>query len=168
MPADHNPLTDSEDCSAGQLGPVWFLGGPFFPAPGIDFRNCKVPPGKALFFPIINTECSNLEPFPWFGATAEDRLACAKINADPMTDLFAEVDGVPLGDLSGYRTVSPNYFFTAPPNNVLGVDAGSGESVGDGYYLMLAPLSAGKHTIHFAALSNGWGLDVTYFITVGK
>ena len=29
FPVDHHPQTDTADCSAGQSGPVWFLGGTF-------------------------------------------------------------------------------------------------------------------------------------------
>jgi len=40
--------------------------------------------------------------------------------------------------------------------------------VADGYWVMLPPLSAGSHTIHFAGgfTSSGFSLDVTYNITV--
>jgi hypothetical protein len=172
LPSDHNPLTDTADCSAGQLGPVWFLGGAFYPASSTDFRHCNVPAGKALFIPIIDTECSNLEPPPWFGATEEERRACAKVNMDPPAvepaNLFAEVDGVPVQNLTAYRVVSPNFYFTAPDLNVLGVPGGSGESVGDGYFLLLAPLSAGPHTIHFGGIFTDWSLDLTYYINVKK
>jgi len=59
LPLDHNPLADTADCSTGQLGSVWFLGGSFVSS--TEERDCTVPPGKALFFPIINVECSTLE-----------------------------------------------------------------------------------------------------------
>src|SRR5690242_15482225 len=29
LPVDHHPLFDTADCSAGQSGPVWFLGASF-------------------------------------------------------------------------------------------------------------------------------------------
>ena len=58
-PARINPLFDAtgEFCDAGQKGPVWFLastlgysGGEYGPVE----RDCTVPFGKSLFFPIIN------------------------------------------------------------------------------------------------------------------
>jgi len=59
MPIDHHPLYDTADCSAGQSGPVWFLGGTFTTIEqspgvvvGIANRTCTVPADKALFFPI--------------------------------------------------------------------------------------------------------------------
>jgi hypothetical protein len=172
LPADYNPLTDTADCSTGQLGSVWFLGGAFYPASNPDVRNCNVPAGKALFFPIVNTECSDLEPDPWHGDTPATRRACAKANMDPPgidpANLFAEIDGVSIQNLTQYRVMSPNFFFTAPDPNVLGVPGGSGQSVGDGYYLMVAPLPAGHHTIHFGGVFADWSLDITYYLNVKR
>jgi hypothetical protein len=40
--------------------------------------------------------------------------------------------------------------------------------VSDGYWIMLAPLSAGAHTIHFKGILNGgFESEVTYFLTIG-
>lgn len=170
LPADHNPLTDTADCSTGQLGPVWFLGGPFWPAANPDVRNCNVPAGKALFFPIVDTECSDLETPPWYGATEADRRTCASTSMNTAVDLVAEIDGVAVQNIAAYRAGSPNYYFTAPDPNVLGIAAGSGQSVADGFYLMVAPLPAGRHTIHFSAtmLDSGWSLDLTYYLNVKR
>src|SRR5258708_30783707 len=62
LPVTAHPLFDTADCSAGQAGSVWFLGGNFTGTPVT--RNCSVPTGTALFFPILNNEvdkthCSN-------------------------------------------------------------------------------------------------------------
>lgn len=168
LPTDNNPLFNTADCSTGQLGPVWFLGGSFVSA--TDVRNCNVPFGKALFFPIVNNECSDLESPPWYGATPEERRACAPLVINTVSDIAAEIDGVPIQNLEAYRVLSPNFYFTAPPNNLLGVPADTGQSVGDGYYLMVAPLRSGPHTIHFTATINMFDfvLDITYHINVMK
>jgi hypothetical protein len=53
IPAATNPLLDDSGahCAEGQSGQVWFLPGSF----GETFdRACTVPPGKALFFPMLN------------------------------------------------------------------------------------------------------------------
>jgi hypothetical protein len=168
LPTSNSPLFDTADCSTGQIGPVWFLGGSFVSA--TDVRNCNVPFGKALFFPLVNNECSDLEAPPWYGATPQERRACAALVIDTVSDLAAEIDGVPVQDLEKYRVVSPNFYFTAPPDNLLGVPADTGQSVGDGYYLMVAPLSAGPHTIHFTATVNMFDfvLDITYYLNVTR
>lgn len=171
MPLDHNPLADTADCSAGQIGTVWFLGGYFSPfPPPLGPRECNVPAGKALFFPIANSDCSTLEAPPFFGATPEARLACVREIVDTLIDLSAEIDGVPVEDLTIYRATSPDFHFVAPDNNLLGVPGGSGEMTADGYYLLLAPLPAGQHTIHFGGTFPllGFAVDETYHLTVGK
>jgi hypothetical protein len=57
MPVDKNPVFDTADCSEGQSGKVWFLGGTFaltVVEPGVNLglveRDCTIPPGTSLFF----------------------------------------------------------------------------------------------------------------------
>jgi hypothetical protein len=64
-------------------------------------------------------------------------------------DLEASIDGVEVRNLDKYIFTSPIYQFTVPEDNILGAPAGAtGESIGYGAYLLIAPLSRGKHTIH--------------------
>jgi hypothetical protein len=185
LPVDHHPLFDTADCSAGQSGQVWFLGGTFTlsTANGIVIgkvtRNCTIPPGKALFFPLLDAECSTIEGN---GTTEEELRACAKSSADPIIlgSLFCVVDGNPVSALAQYRVQSPLFNFgPLPENNVLeasGIVAPAGStspSVSDGYFVILKPLSVGRHTIHFggtADLTSSGGpifiQDITYNITV--
>src|SRR5262245_51817218 len=59
--APDNP-TFGAPCGNGQSGGVWFLYG----LPGSATSvTCAIPAGKALFFPIVNAECSSLEPSPF-------------------------------------------------------------------------------------------------------
>src|SRR5262245_9772768 len=55
IPADVNPLTDTtgEHCAQRQVDQVWFLAGSVSTDPVV--RTCKIPEGKSLFFPLINT-----------------------------------------------------------------------------------------------------------------
>ena len=48
--------TTGENADVGQEGPVWFLAGNLG---GITVRECAVPEGKALFFPILNEFSDN-------------------------------------------------------------------------------------------------------------
>ena len=51
-------------------------------------------------------------------------------------------------DVAPYRVVSPQFSFTAPDPNFLGVPGGgAGTAVADGYNVLLAPMSKGEHTI---------------------
>lgn len=164
LPVSKHPAFGTADCSTGQVGSVWFL----FGLPGPATVNCTVPSGKALFFPLINAECSNVEPPPFFGATEAARRACAQGLAAGATNLTLSIDGVPVSNLAGFRTSSPNFLFTAPPDNAFGVPSGIGEAVDEGYYVMLAPLAPGAHVIRFTATFPvlNFTIDTTYMLTV--
>jgi hypothetical protein len=183
IPVPSNPLFDETGalCSSGQSGKVWFLAG-VFNASGTAVRNdCAIPTGKALFVPILNGECSNVEGN---GSTAAEWRACAAAQMDLAADVSAEIDGTPIHDVAQYRVQSPRPFgLRLPDNNILqlfGFNAPEGRcfptpagctpyrSVADGYYLLLRPLSAGAHTLHVhgAIPAFGFTLDVTYHLQV--
>ena len=179
VPVSTHPLFDNGDCSVGQSGPVFFLGGKFCSNinpncnPSVVTRTCSVPSGKALFFPIVNVEDSALED-P--GKTlAELRLVTQNI-IDGTADLSAEIDRVPIMDLKErFRVQSPAFGYTLPADNLFNA-IGEGPfsagtyfaAVDDGVYLMAPPLSRGSHTIHFhgAFPVFNFSLDVTYTLIV--
>ncbi len=166
---DQNPFAFGTDGAAGQSGPVWFIGGSFVEATVV--RQLTVPAGKALFFPIINAECSTVEPPPFYGGNEAELTACAKVFVDMGAGMGCELDGVALQNLEQYRCVSPMFPFAAPDNNVMFVPGPvAGYSVGDGYYLMLRPLAVGEHVLHFTGSFPDFNftLDVTYQITVAS
>lgn len=181
MPTDAHPLTDTADVSAGQSGPVWFLGGTWAPTTdpngnyvGIVDRHVTIPTGKALFFPIIDAEQSLAEG----GVDEADCRTTANYFADHAVGLSCVIDGRPVRNLAAYRTDSPFFDFgPLPENNLLGLPEGTTSSaVSDGYFIMLAPLSPGRHTIHFTGafvftmeadgFDFSFSLDITYLITV--
>lgn len=174
LPMPQNPFYDEGgNCgngANGQLGPVWFLTG-VINTSGKAVRNCTIPAGKALFFPLINVECSTLEAPPFFGRNEAELRECAK--GFRIKSAFAEVDGVKVGELKRFLVMSPMFTFSLPKTNVLGIDycenpetAQLGQSVSNGYYLMLAPLPAGKHVIRFGGAFPDFSLDITYHLTV--
>jgi hypothetical protein len=178
LPADdYHPFwadADHYDVRLGQSGKVWFLPGVF----GDDQeRDITVPAGKRLFVAIINSEASNIESDPWYGADAAEQLAAAQAFCDSIVDPFCEVDGEALDDIDDYRFASPQFSFTVPNPNILVGDTtesgiSSGTSVSDGYWAMIGPLSKGHHTIHFGGSFVGapFGLDgsidMTYHVRV--
>jgi len=177
-----NPLLDltGEHCAEGQSGSVWFLAGTLG---GYAERNCTVPTGKMLFFPILNC--------PYIGFPTDKNDTCVDStcsnNAERAnqclqglldnSSLTAQVDGKSILELLSYRSQSPVFYPRLPVDNIAGITAvqcpatphgdllcgpPSG-TVDAGIYLMLTPLSRGKHVIHFSASPF---LDVTYGITV--
>jgi len=127
-------------------------------------------PGASLFVPVLNSECSVLEPDPFHGDDEAEMRACANGHIDHTSGLIAVIDGVPVQDLGAYRVESPLFEFgPLPADNVLGAPAGTTSlAVDAGVYLMLAPLRPGSHTIHVGGTFDEFGftIDTTFNITV--
>jgi hypothetical protein len=179
IPAAVNPVADPTGANAalGQSGPVFFLAGTFG---GPAERSVTVPAGKALFFPILNQIWINLPEYgdnPW--SPEQEAFARALIAGitDGATLLTCEIDGQPVQDVAAYRCQTPpgkDYMVTVPEESIWSwLPAGTyGPTVDDGYYLMVAPLPVGEHTIHFQGeMTLPWepyffSLEVAYHLTV--
>lgn len=185
LPVAGHPLFDETgaQCGAGQSGPVFFLGGVFNVSGSAVRTECRVPSGKTLFFPILNVECSNVEGN---GVNATELRACGDFFASLATNLRLEVNGISITHLDRFRTVTPSFQFAVPDDDLLGafgVATSTGTcfpqadghcepylSAGDGFYVMLGPLSDGRHGIRFRgtfADPINFALDVTYDLRVG-
>ena len=178
IPVPSNPTFDTtgHNCQVQQFQdsiPVFFLAGIATGEPVT--RTCTVPSDTPLFFPIINAECSNVEPPPFFGDTPGKRLACAQkiIDGVGIGTLKATIDGVDVAGLKDFRFASPDFAFTMPAqNNILGLPGvTSGRSRSDGYWLMFKLLSPGTHVLHFegrfvSGVGKGFSQDVTYILTI--
>jgi hypothetical protein len=167
--AGHPALDPNADISIGQSGHVWFLGAPF----GTLERNITVPTGTSLYIALINVDSSTLEEPPFYGATASDQLEIANGFADYITDLSFTLDGESVENIGDFRVTSPQFSFTAPTPWIFGATGGTGTATGVGYFVMLPPLSAGTHTIHYTgafkfsdAPEDYIGVDMTCHVTV--
>jgi hypothetical protein len=170
IPATSNhPFFAGGNVLQAQTGSVWFLAG-VVGSP--EKRSITIPSGIALFFPVANVECSNLEPDPFHGDTPAARAACANGHIDRTSGLFATVDGRAVQNLQGFRGQSPDFTFgpLPDPNILLGTDdvGLTGQSTDAGFYLLLTPLSIGNHTIHFGGTFDEFNasIDTTYNIAV--
>ena len=167
IPADTNPFNDTTGVNAaiGQSGSVWFLAGAFTST--TVTRSVTIPSGTALFIPLVGTVWVTLPTDPPM-TIQEIRDLLTFLNSG-ISDVTCEVDGVPVKSPLNYVEQSPVFSVTLPANNLLGVDAGTySPCVDEGYYLMLAPLSKGEHTIHFTSNHVLFEIvvDITYHITV--
>jgi hypothetical protein len=121
-----------------------------------------MPAGKALFMPVYNwifgSGVFDCDPtVPGVPCNVDDLSALAAANTEVATVLEVTIDGVPVQNVRDYRASSPDPFsITYPENSVVGVPAGTYyPQVADGYWLMLAPLSKGKHTIEIHVVAPG-------------
>ena len=182
LPTSVNPWFDSEandgigqspNAGIGQSGPVFFLTGILTGDPVVK-RTITLPAEKALFFPIYNAWSDNVgeDPPMTFKELQERAASYVKVS-----ELHVRIDGKELKNLYSYRIKSPPFCDWFPStDNVYQTQYGSTFSgwtcpvASDGYWLMLAPLAIGKHTINFGGTSDDktFHLDVTYNVTVFK
>jgi hypothetical protein len=183
IPVVNHPLFDNGDCSVGQSGPVWFLGGKFCSINNLNcgtdnvVRSCNVPAGKALYIDVLSSEYSALEMNDPKAQIADLRsLAAAGIEG--ATNLSLEVDGAAISHLQDrFRVQSTAFVFTLPDDNLFNA-VGEGPYPGGAYfpgvddavYVMLSPLPAGPHQVHFHGFLPLWNftLDITYNLMVGN
>ncbi len=176
FPYATNPIFDAtgQNGAQGQDQLPWFLAGN---AGGVSDRSIAIPSGRPLFFPLISFENDYPCPDPTFqpapGQSLRDFLAGGvKPIIDQVDVLSAEVDGVSIPDLMSNRATSDLAYFTGDPSLTSTFDAcitGSRQAfVTDGYWLMLAPLPPGRHTVHFSGGISAFGFvdDVTYHLDV--
>ncbi len=149
IPNKINPLNDvtGERCDDKQEGSVWFLVG----LPG-DIneanRTCTIPSGKYIHFPIYNGEMTQAElDSPATHAELMKNVILG--NKENLLTMTATIDGVPLKNLSHYKTTSPPFNVTLPEDNILGKDAGVTPAAAEGWLITHEPLSKGPHTIEF-------------------
>ena len=88
---------------------------------------------------------------------------------DLVTEKKASVDRVWLQDPGQYRFASPLFRLTAAAGNYAAIPARTTNSVANGFYFMVKPLSRGQHTIYFKGVmpSFSFKTEATYHITVG-
>ncbi|MCC6488482.1 MAG: hypothetical protein IT364_13375 [Candidatus Hydrogenedentes bacterium] len=185
IPAAENPILDEtgQFAAVGQSGPVWFLAGTFGESAS---RVVTVPRGKALFFPIFNSlwwAPDDLDDASWLAGelgydasamTAEELIRLiANYQVDFATSMSVTIDGVPITGLDAYRAEScPTPLTDTDLLDDLGAEISQPNfAIGAGYWLLVAPLPVGEHTIQFAVESDNpvfgpFTLDVTYDITV--
>lgn len=194
LPASHHPIFDTADASAGQSGQVWFIGGNFSGTPVT--RAATIPSGTALFVPIFNawgdnTDCNGSQMIS-DGLSATDLRQFLRTRFfDSMQAVSCTLDGTPVAGLTDlvqtpYRVQSSStngftYVLPSTDNvlNALGlpcwmnstgtpitVSASIYHPVAEGYYVMIAPLSVGQHTLHCYGTDGSFTEDFTYNITV--
>ena len=165
-PQKASPLFDDTGarCWYGQSGPVFFLAGS---GTGESYeRSCTIPAGVAVFVPLGGSECSTIEPEPYFGRDAAELRACAAVDidgSDYVDEVGLTIDGQSVGDLRPYRVSSPPSTFVLPEGNFFDGPAGVvGSFVADGYAAVLSPLSPGEHEVVFGDSQ----ISVTYRLSI--
>jgi hypothetical protein len=165
IPVENNPANDNtgKNCAINQSGPVWFLAGT---VGGVAKRNCTIPAGRAILFPILN-HGGTLADEPNIKSEKE-LLSLAKREMDVISNLEVTVDDVKLNGLERYRIQSPIFDVVLPENNLFSGTPGPTRGAADGYWLFLGPLPKGKHKIYSfgSCLAGKINIGVNYDITI--
>lgn len=155
-----SPVADrtGELCGEKQKGPVWFLAGTY--GTQRTLRNCRVPSGKYLFFPLINYV---VMPSQDRSMTCASAMETARRITDDPAALILEVDGVRVSNLATARQATKKCFdmgaLTEARYKIF-------PSAANGYYVMLKPLSPGTHVLNFGGALPGVLQAVTYTLIV--
>jgi hypothetical protein len=151
-----NPLFDATGakCAQGKDGSVWFLYGP--PQEAIGERSCTITAGELLFFPVIDEENDAVcDPPPVPNQAALLNQSQMMLDGIPVQSLFASLDGVPFRSDEICETQPTQFSYVEPPgdnfHSFFGCSFSGSVSpaFAFGYWLMLAPLSPGKHVLTF-------------------
>ncbi|WP_341313594.1 hypothetical protein WN982_19820 [Paraburkholderia sp. IMGN_8] len=148
LPHPFNDCTN-RPISAGQTGHVWYWSAPDLPNEICNQSANIIPAGTSIFLSTLDLEASSLDAPPFQASTAAGQLAIAQQFANYIQDLFVSIDDVPVANVTAYRTTTGQFTFTAPSPWIFNTIGGDGTAVGDGYFLMLKPLPAGSHKIHY-------------------
>lgn len=185
QPTATNPLLDATgaNCALGQSGPVFFLVG--VSGSGTANRTaCVVHGPRALFLPLSNVFDVHT---PGDGNDTPEAVYFNEFLTFHfrVDTIHASVDGVPVPGLSPVRSpfracaapvagCFPRSFpLQFPDGNLFGLPAGTYKpAVQDGFYLLLAPLAPGVHTISFGGTGSFQDApsvqDITYHLTVTR
>jgi hypothetical protein len=168
IPAPVNPLFDDTGkfCMLGQQGSTWFLNTLAGTALGEPAHTtCTIPEGLPIFVPLYAVICN---PFP--GETLKDNVALCREIADTVDILRLRIDGQVRNDLIKRRSRSTAFPITVPVDNIFGYPPGIFDSVHDGYFALIPPLTPGTHIVRAQAKSSvdGIAFDVRYRLNIVK
>ncbi len=162
IPRKKNPALDETGkyCSMNQINEnVWFLTGTFGNIIPVK-RDCTIPVGKAIFFPILEKEDSFQEDRDL--KTEEELKKRSEDATNGLIHIEATIDGENVDRLENYRVQSEVFDLIFPEDNVYDIRPGLTRSVCDGYWLFIKPLQPGKHYVYFKGETS---LDEAFTLT---
>jgi hypothetical protein len=184
-PAGQNAMTDPDGRYCDQNQPnrnIWFLAGTLQgTGPAIVNRACTIPKGRALFYPLVTSGWIDCPDSSDLTVSDADVQAIVAGNTDAACQLTSTLDGIAISSRHVLTVRAQSRKFTSfLPSNPEQIAVCSPPLVGgktgrqfvEGYWVMLPPLSPGKHklTLHGAVCSpNGpasFETGVTYDLTV--
>lgn len=160
---DYSPVEDDSGrlCSLGQSGDVWFLAGSYTTRPIV--RECTVPQGKYLFFPIINFIAHPTPEKPESCRMAAERAA--RLVEEPGS-LFFRINGVEIVSPRSHRESVGKCFDPFAKIDNMTKPTWAYPAASDGYWIALKPLPPGTHILQFGGRLATFEQNITYKIHV--
>lgn len=155
MPDSQSPVIDTvgSKCHVNQNGDVWFLAGSYETTK--IKRQCSIPQGKYIFFPIVNTydtpednadvTCDEMK-----ANVTQNNLAkmSVKLNGNEISKQSYQLQSQDCFDLYGQVSKAEN-----APNMY--------PTVSNGYWMMLKPLPKGEYSLEYTVeLTDGFAQDI--------
>jgi hypothetical protein len=159
-----SPIADrtGKNCGLKQKGEVWFLAGTYGTQRTV--RTCALPHDRYVFFPVINyVVMPGAEVGKRCVSCCASYIETAKSITDQPSNLIVELDGRRIDDPAAHRQGTTECFdmgaLAEPKYRVF-------PSAANGYYIMLRPLTPGKHVLNFGGVLPGMSQAVTYTLLV--
>jgi hypothetical protein len=165
MPAAGNPADDYTGLQSGigQHLPVWFLPRTSATLNRTITRAIYVPDGCGILFAGTNKIDAGAQPGQYSDDVwIQEEQGNWQSWLSGIKTYEVSLDGASIPSIEQYRVHTPLFTIVIPPNNIMqlgNVQAGKDNravAIGDGDFLLLPPLSIGKHvlTYHIAGLSS--------------
>jgi hypothetical protein len=149
-PRSSNPLIDQSGENAAINQPtenVWFLAGRLggedknFP-----FRNCNIPVGRSILFPVINCEANPIE-YPEL-KTEEALIEHVVKDENSIVEKICILNNMYI-DVQRVKSDPEIFEVNLNNDNVFNVNGGIAKCTADGYWCFLKPLPEGKYELSF-------------------
>jgi hypothetical protein len=178
QPGTTHPISDAtgERCTEGQdpASPVFFLVGTG--GGKVNRSQCQFSSKQAVLFPILNDDLDNAGGDPAMASTVDQLVTSGNtwFKTVDLPSLSANVDGQSLSGLERGAAGPTQFSYDVPADDniyqasgLTGVSGTIDPAVTVGYWVLLAPMSAGAHEIHFSGtnedpINGNMIVDVTY------
>jgi hypothetical protein len=145
-----NPLIDQSGEYADINQPneyVWFLAGKLGSEDkNFPLRNCNIPVGRSILFPVINCE-ANLIEFPEL-KTKEALVDHVVNDEDTIVEKICMLNDRPI-DVQRVKSDPEIFEVSLNNDNIYNVNGGNTIACADGYWVFLRPLPRGEYELSF-------------------
>jgi hypothetical protein len=149
-PKSCNPLMDQSGENADINQPakhVWFLAGKLGSEDkNLPLRNCNIPVGRSILFPVINCE-ANLIEFPEL-KTKEALIDHVVNDENTIVEKTCILNGIPI-DVQRVKSDPEIFEVSLNDDNVFNVNGGNTIACADGYWVFLRPPPRGEYELSF-------------------